>query len=80
MTHSFPLALLDVSVDSKEGMEVLAEFARAHGFVLNEWHEQMAAKHGVAMDGVNIARALPASRPPASTPAHSCRVWPSIQR
>jgi hypothetical protein len=45
-------------LDSYEGMRMLADFARAAGLVLNEAHEKMAAKHGVELDGVTIARPI----------------------
>jgi hypothetical protein len=40
-------------------MEILFEFARYGGFVLNEAHEAMARKYGVNTDGVIIARPMP---------------------
>jgi hypothetical protein len=43
--------------DSKEGMEILFEYARNAGLVLHEAHEQTAKKYGVDTSGVIIARA-----------------------
>lgn len=46
-------------LDSKEGMEILTTWAKASGAVLSEWHEHLALKHGVSMDGVTVSRQLP---------------------
>jgi hypothetical protein len=46
---------LDVPLDSKRGMEILAKWARAHRFVLAHYHAEMAAKHGVSLDGCIVA-------------------------
>jgi hypothetical protein len=46
-------------VDSKEGIEFLFEWARAGGFVLSEYHEAIAANHGVSTEGVTITRPFP---------------------
>lgn len=50
---------LDHPVDSREGIQYLAEWARVGGWVLNEYHEQIAKKHGVSFDGVIVARQIP---------------------
>ena len=49
----------DLLVDSKEGIEALFDWARAHRFVLYPYHEQIAAKHGVSTEGVIFTRPLP---------------------
>jgi hypothetical protein len=54
------MTIPDVPLDSKEGMEILARFARGGGFVLNEAHERLAKKHGVSLEGIVISRPLPA--------------------
>jgi hypothetical protein len=46
-------------LDSKEGMEALAFWAKQTGAVLQEWHERLAAKHGVSLDGIIITRKIP---------------------
>lgn len=48
-----------IMLDSREGVEILARFARGGGYVLNEWHERLAAKYGVSFDGIVIARQIP---------------------
>ena len=53
------MSVEDIPLDSPKGMQMLAEWVRAHSFVLNEAHERMAAKHGVSMAGVIIARPIP---------------------
>nr|WP_292286425.1 hypothetical protein [Mesorhizobium sp.] len=50
---------LDLPVNSKEGIEYIFRWARAHGVVLNEWHERIAKRYGVETDGVVIARPIP---------------------
>ena len=50
----------DIPVDSKEGMEILAQWARGNRVVLSEAHERLAKKHGVSFEGVIISRAVPA--------------------
>jgi len=52
--------LEDVPTDSKEGMEILFRWARAHGAVLDEWHERLARKYGVETEGVVIRGRIPA--------------------
>jgi hypothetical protein len=49
----------DMSVDSKEGIAALMDWARAGGFVLDEYHERIARKHGVSILGVTIRHPLP---------------------
>lgn len=46
-------------VDSKEGISALAHWARQRGAVLDEWHERIAKKHGVSMEGIVIRRKIP---------------------
>jgi hypothetical protein len=38
---------------------MLADYARAGGFVLTERHEQIAKKYGVSFDGVIVSRQIP---------------------
>jgi hypothetical protein len=60
MTNSAnPIPPRVLPVDSKEGIKFLFEWARAGGFVLSEYHEAIAAKHGVPTAGVVISRPLP---------------------
>jgi hypothetical protein len=47
----------DIVVDSLEGIRLMMHFARNGGFVLNEYHEEIAKKWGVPTDGVRFARA-----------------------
>jgi hypothetical protein len=51
--------LLKTMLDSKRGMEILADWARANRIVLQSYHAELAAKHGVSLEGVEIARPLP---------------------
>lgn len=53
------MTLEAVPLDSREGISVLMAFARAGRFVLNEFHESLARKHGVSTDGVIFSRPLP---------------------
>jgi hypothetical protein len=46
-------------VDSAEGIAAIMEFARRGQFVLNEYHEAIAKRHGVSTEGVVFARRLP---------------------
>lgn len=46
-------------LNTKEGMEMLADFARSGGFVLNQAHEEMAKRHGVSLEGIIISRPIP---------------------
>jgi hypothetical protein len=46
-------------VDSAEGIALLIGWARAFGAVLNEYHERIAAKHGVNTEGVIFSRPIP---------------------
>lgn len=46
-------------LDSRKGMQMLADWARAHGAVLHEAHEDMAERHGVSLNGITISRPLP---------------------
>lgn len=46
-------------LDSREGIQYLADWARAGGWVLNEWHEKLAEKHGVSFEGVTVSRPIP---------------------
>lgn len=46
-------------LDSKEGMEQLVQWARTFNLVLAPYHEEMAARHGVSLDGIVISRPLP---------------------
>lgn len=46
-------------LDSKEGMQILFDWARATGAVLNEWHERTAQKYGITTTGVKISRPIP---------------------
>lgn len=41
------------------GIEMIMDFARNGGFVLHEFHERLAKKHGVSTDGVVFARRVP---------------------
>jgi hypothetical protein len=52
-------------VDSREGIQMLADYARAGGFVLTERHEQIAKKYGVSFDGVIVSRQIPTEEPSA---------------
>jgi hypothetical protein len=52
----------NVNVDSKAGMQILVDWARAHRFFLNEYHEVLAKKHGVSTDGVLFTRPIPINR------------------
>lgn len=45
-------------VDSKEGIEIIMNWARACRFVLNEWHEMIAKKYGISTEGVMISRRI----------------------
>lgn len=47
----------DPLLDTKEGVQRLFDWAKAHGFVLHEFHEKLAKKHKVPTDGVVISRA-----------------------
>jgi hypothetical protein len=49
----------DLPLDSREGIEALMQWARRGGWVLNEFHEDLARKHGVSADGVIISRPIP---------------------
>lgn len=51
--------LHDVLLDSAEGIAYLIDWAKAHGVVLNEYHENVAAKYAVPTDGVTFARRIP---------------------
>jgi hypothetical protein len=48
------LPALDIPVNSKEGIELLFKWARAHGFVLNKAHSDIAKRYGVSTEGVMI--------------------------
>jgi hypothetical protein len=47
--------LARVPLDSKRGVEILADWARTHGFVLAHYHAELAAKHGVSLAGCMVA-------------------------
>jgi hypothetical protein len=49
----------DIPADSKEGMKILFDWARATGAVLNESHEKLARSYGVETEGVLISRKIP---------------------
>lgn len=51
--------LAEMTVDSAEGIEYLFRWAKAHGYVLDEYHAQIAEKYGVSTEGVAINRPLP---------------------
>ena len=51
--------VLNLPVDSPEGIAVLMHWARVGRWVLNEVHADIARKHGVSTDGVIIARQIP---------------------
>ena len=48
----------DIPLDSREGARILIGWAKAGGFVLNEYHERIAHKWGVDTQGVIFARPL----------------------
>lgn len=48
-----------VKLDSPEGMRILMEWARTHGYVLSLWHKELAEKHGVDTHGVIFSEILP---------------------
>lgn len=50
---------MDIPVDSKEGIEALFQWAKAHKFVLDMAHERIAKKYGVSTEGVIIRRLIP---------------------
>ena len=52
-------AMLNPPLDSKEGAQMLIDFACRGRFVLNEWHEELAKRHGIETDGVIFARPIP---------------------
>lgn len=56
----------ETKVDSKEGIEHLFKWAKAHSIVLGMAHERIALKYGVSTEGVIISRPIPAF--PASEP------------
>jgi hypothetical protein len=55
-------------LDSKEGITRFVEWARAHKIVCYQYHAQIARKHGVPTDGLNVAGAILASTPSPSEP------------
>lgn len=48
---------INLKMDSPEGMRYLMEWARAHKFVLHQWHCNLAKKHGVSTEGVLFVNA-----------------------
>lgn len=52
-------------VDSREGMAMLMDWARAGGFVLNGAHKKMAIKWGVDTSGVMFNDPIPTVRLPS---------------
>ena len=46
--------MTDVPLDSKEGIEALLLWAKAHGAVLHEYHRKLAAKYGASTEGVTF--------------------------
>ena len=70
--------MTEVLLDSKEGMQLLADFARAHRAVLNEAHEKLAAKHGVPYTAFKYAEntgQMAPIREQAGTFADSIKLW-----
>lgn len=58
--------MADLMVDSAEGIAQIVRWARAHGYVLNEYHKDIADRHDVATEGVTFAMPIP-SYPSDST-------------
>jgi len=52
-------SLIDVPLDSAEGIAIMFKWARAHGVALSGYHEKIAVKYGVDTKGVTISRPLP---------------------
>lgn len=50
----------DPKLDSKEGIEALLKWARAHVIVLSERHRRLADKYGVDTAGVIFSEPMPA--------------------
>ena len=57
---------LAAPVDSKEGIEYLLRWAKAHNIVLDERHERIALKYGVPTAGAIFARPIPLTNKPAA--------------
>lgn len=57
----------DTKLDSREGIEHLFKWARAHRFVLDPIHERIARKHSVSTDGVVISHPIPLAGTVAKT-------------
>ena len=53
------MSVMKAKVDSAEGIVYLMRWARAHRYVLQPYHEEIANKYGVSTEGVVISRPLP---------------------
>jgi hypothetical protein len=56
------------AVDSKEGIEQIFRWARAHRAVLRQAHVDIAKKYGVDVEGVAIEPLFTRPRPSPPTP------------
>jgi hypothetical protein len=50
-------------VDSEKGITMLMAWARAGGWVLDEYHEKIAKRYKVSTEGVNFRRLMPLPGP-----------------
>lgn len=53
------MTILKAMVDSPEGIAYIVKWAKAHGFVLNPHHREIATKYGVDVEGVIFNDPIP---------------------
>ena len=47
-----------IKLDSREGVEMMVRWAKAHNIVLGGYYKTLAGKYGVSLDGVAVCQLL----------------------